>query len=139
MSAVPNPISLPPGSRLPLPLRTARTFRVSVCVWASSVPQSCQTLRPARLWPARLLCPWNFPGKNTGVGSHFPDGRGASRPEVESVSPALAGRFFTAEPLEKPQVSVYPSLKWECSQCEKSFQVPDTKQENPLIGFKMSH
>ena len=21
--------------------------------------------------PARLLCPWNFPGKNTGVGCHF--------------------------------------------------------------------
>ena len=23
------------------------------------------------LQPARLLCPWDFPGKNTGVGSHF--------------------------------------------------------------------
>ena len=23
------------------------------------------------LSPARLLCPWNFPGKNTGVGCHF--------------------------------------------------------------------
>ena len=23
------------------------------------------------LWLARLLCPWNSPGKNTGVGSHF--------------------------------------------------------------------
>ena len=23
------------------------------------------------LQPARLLCPWNFPGKNTGVGFHF--------------------------------------------------------------------
>ena len=21
--------------------------------------------------PTRLLCPWNFPGKNTGVGCHF--------------------------------------------------------------------
>ena len=21
--------------------------------------------------PARLLCPWDFPGKNTGVGDHF--------------------------------------------------------------------
>ena len=36
------------------------------------VAKSCQTL----LWPhglqsARLLCPWNFPGKNTGVGFHF--------------------------------------------------------------------
>ena len=24
-----------------------------------------------RLQPTRLLCPWNFPGKNTGVGCHF--------------------------------------------------------------------
>ena len=23
------------------------------------------------LWPARLLCPWDTPGKNTGVGCHF--------------------------------------------------------------------
>ena len=25
----------------------------------------------SRVWPTRLLCPWNFPGKNTGVGCHF--------------------------------------------------------------------
>ena len=29
------------------------------------------SLWPQRLWPTRLLCPWNFPGKNTGVGCHF--------------------------------------------------------------------
>ena len=29
------------------------------------------SLWPHRLRPARLLCPWNFPGKNTGVGCHF--------------------------------------------------------------------
>ena len=28
------------------------------------------SLQPHGLWPARLLCPWNFPGKNTGVGCH---------------------------------------------------------------------
>ena len=27
-------------------------------------------LRPHGLYPIRLLCPWNSPGKNTGVGSH---------------------------------------------------------------------
>ena len=27
-------------------------------------------LRPHRLWPARLICPWNSPGRNTEVGSH---------------------------------------------------------------------
>ena len=27
------------------------------------------SLRPHGLWPTRLLCPWNSPGQNTGVGS----------------------------------------------------------------------
>ena len=27
--------------------------------------------RPHGLWPARLLCPWSSPGKNTGVDCHF--------------------------------------------------------------------
>ena len=37
------------------------------------VTQSCPThLRPHRLQPARLLHPWDFPGKNTGVGCHAP-------------------------------------------------------------------
>ena len=34
-----------------------------VCVL---IAQSC----PTRLWPSRLLCPWNSPGKNTGGGCH---------------------------------------------------------------------
>ena len=29
------------------------------------------SLWPHRLLPARLLCLWNFPGKNTGMGCHF--------------------------------------------------------------------
>ena len=34
--------------------------------------QSCPTLcYPHRQQPARLLCPWDSPGKNTGVGCHF--------------------------------------------------------------------
>ena len=36
------------------------------------VVQSCLTLlRLHSLEPARLLCPWDFPGMNTGVGCHF--------------------------------------------------------------------
>ena len=29
------------------------------------------SLQPHGLEPARLLSPWDFPGKNTGVGCHF--------------------------------------------------------------------
>ena len=29
------------------------------------------SVRPHRWQPTRLLCPWDFPGKNTGVGCRF--------------------------------------------------------------------
>ena len=38
----------------------------------SKVTQSCLTLcNTQRLQPTRILCLWDFPGKNTGVGCHF--------------------------------------------------------------------
>ena len=55
------------------------------------VAQSCPTLCAHGLLPARLLCPWGSPGKNTGVGCHallqdiFPS---------QGFHPGL-GRFFT--------------------------------------------
>ena len=39
------------------------------CVYVCSVVSD--SLRPHGLYPTRLICPWNFPGKNTGVGCHF--------------------------------------------------------------------
>ena len=36
----------------------------------SEVAQSCPPLRPHGLQPTRLLHPWDFPGKSTGVGCH---------------------------------------------------------------------
>ena len=41
------------------------------CVPACSVTSvTSNSLRSYGLWPARLLCPWDSPGKNTGVGYH---------------------------------------------------------------------
>ena len=40
--------------------------------------------RPHRLEPAGLLCPWDSPGKNTGVGCHFLL-QGCSRKENQMV------------------------------------------------------
>uniref|UniRef100_A0AAA9RUT4 ATP synthase membrane subunit g n=1 Tax=Bos taurus TaxID=9913 RepID=A0AAA9RUT4_BOVIN len=55
------------------------------------------TVKPYGLWSARLLCSWDSPGKNTGVGCHaFP--RDLPDPGTEPkflISLALAGRFFT--------------------------------------------
>ena len=64
------------------------SFRV--CVYA----QSCLTLY-------RLLCPWDFPGKNTLAGGHFQfEGIFLTQGfELESlVLPVLAARFFTIAP-----------------------------------------
>ena len=41
-----------------------------ICVCTKEL-QSCLTLWPYGLLPARLFCPWNSPGKNTGVGCYF--------------------------------------------------------------------
>ena len=55
-----------------------------------------KSLQPCGLYPARLLCPWDFAGKNIGVGCHFllqgifPTQE--SNPHL--LSSALAGRFF---------------------------------------------
>ena len=40
---------------------------------SSSVSHSIisDSLQPYGLWPTRLLCPWDSPGKNTGVDCHF--------------------------------------------------------------------
>ena len=43
-------------------------FKVKESIRWSVVSNS---LQPHGLWPARLLCPWNSPGKNTRVGWHF--------------------------------------------------------------------
>ena len=37
--------------------------------WSCSVVSD--SLQPCGLYPTRLFCPWNFPGKSTGVGCHL--------------------------------------------------------------------
>ena len=42
-----------------------------VCVCARAVTSLVSdSAWPHGFWPARLLCPWHFPGKDTGVGCH---------------------------------------------------------------------
>ena len=57
----------------------------------------------------KLLCPWDFPGKNTGVGCCFLLQR-IFPTYGSNPSPALAGGLFTTEPLGKP-IPQYKSLK----------------------------
>ena len=43
---------------------------VCVCICVCVRAQTCLALCDP-MEPTRLPCPWNFPGKNTGVGCHF--------------------------------------------------------------------
>ena len=65
------------------------------------ITKSCLILlRPHGLQPARFLCPWDFSGKNTGVGCHA----------------VLQGVFLTQgsdPPLLHWQAILYHSATWE--------------------------
>ena len=41
----------------------------NVCTCTCSIMSD--SLWPCGMWPAKLLWPWNFPGKSTGAGCHF--------------------------------------------------------------------
>ena len=60
------------------------------------------SLQSHGLQPSRLLRPWDFPGKNIGVGLPFPPPGDHPDLGIKPVSPALAGKFFTPEPPGKP-------------------------------------
>ena len=64
--SIPTYFSLSP---LPWPSTTVDLLFISVCC-VCSVAQSCSILQPCGLQPTRILCLWNFPGKNSGTGCH---------------------------------------------------------------------
>ena len=59
-----------------------------------SVAQSCLTLQPLGLRPARLLCLWDSPGRNLEWVA-IPYSRGASQPRDQTQISRIAGGFFT--------------------------------------------
>ena len=69
-------------------------------------PMLSDSLRPHGLRPTRLLCPWDSPGKNTGVGCHLLL-QETFLTRAQPTYPALAGGFFTTEPPEKPHIHIY--------------------------------
>ena len=50
--------------------RSLQNLSSPACVHAKSLHSCPNSLRPYGLQPTRLLCPWDSPGKNTGVGCH---------------------------------------------------------------------
>ena len=50
---------------------------------------------------SRLLCPWNFPGKSTGVGLPFPSSGDLPDPGIKPRSPTLQADALPSEPPRK--------------------------------------
>ena len=80
-------IKMPRGCscRLPNPITSLKK-------WSCSVVSN--SLWPHGLQPTRLLRPWDFPGKSTGVGCHFLL-QGSSQPRDQTQVSHIAGRCFT--------------------------------------------
>ena len=82
---------------------------VCVCLFAQSLRGIQLFAAPMDCSPPGSLCPWNFLGKNTGVGCHFLHQGIFPDPGIKPVplaSTALAGRFFTAGATWEAQLSV---------------------------------
>ena len=71
------------------------------------------SLGPHGLWPTRLLCPWDFPGKNTGVGYH-------SLLQGNLPNPGMEPEFLL------------PLLHWQAD------SLPLSHLENPKLSVQFS-
>ena len=86
--------------------------------------------RPDGLWPMRLLCPWHFPGKNTGVGCRF----------LLQCMKVKVKSFSRVQILETPWTAAYqapPSMGFSRQEYWSGVPLPSPKQH--IVGFKKIH
>ena len=72
------------------------------CRHSVSCSVKYNSLQPHGLQPTRILCPWDFPVKNPGVGKLFPSPGDPPDPRIKLRSPALQVDSFPPESLGKP-------------------------------------
>ena len=111
-----------------------------VCCCCGLFAILCPTLlQPHGLWPSRLLCPWNFPDKNTGVGCHFLL-QGSSQPRdwtcISYVS--CIGRWIFFLPLSHlgspPSWEGNGNLSWALTDGQDlPCQILEDEEEVPII------
>ena len=86
------------------------------------------SLRPHGWQPTRLVCPWNFPGKNTG-GIALPFSRGdVLDPRIEPLTVALQADLYHLShkgSLRKHDIPIFIFLPQHCLGYMGSFVVPD--------------
>ena len=92
-----------------------KTFLAHIHPFVLSHSVVFDSFRSHGLYPTRLLCPWEFPGKNTGVGRHFllqgifPTQGSNTGLLFCKRSPALQADSLPTEPPCKP-IMFFPSF-----------------------------
>ena len=100
-------------------------FKHHVCIYFFVFSHVQLFVASWTIYPTRLLCPWKFPGKNTGAGCHFllqeifP-----TQGSNPCLAPLLHGQADTwpLAPPEKPCLDLYPQSKDK----KKSKQIPNS-------------
>ena len=80
--------------------KTEGTDQLKDILWFTDILRVCSaasvlstSLRPRGLQPSRLLCPWDSPGKKTGVGCNALPSRESSQPKDQTQVFHTAGGF----------------------------------------------
>ena len=144
------------GLPFPSPMHESEKWK-----WSGSVVSSSQ--RPCGLQPTRLLCPWDFPGKSTGVGCHcflhiyssmhmlIPTSKVLCIQEVSSVlqpSPCLSLHhfltqrlWFTSSTLGGICSSIFVKLLGITVMCKQNQNPPQSSKIPPAkaVPFQMSY
>ena len=110
-----------------------------MCVYGciSVFSQSCLTLyHPHGLQPTRLLCPWDSPGKSTGVGCHFLLQGNLPNPEFKPGSPTLKADPLPTELRGKPTVQLLSGVRL-CDPMDCS--TPGLPVHHQLPEFTQTH
>ena len=105
------------------------------------------------LQPTRLLCLWDFPGKNTGVGCHALLQGDLTNPGIKSVSPALQADSLPLSHLRSPtnldstlksrditlpteihivKAAVFPVVMYDCESWKTLETLLDSKEIKPV-------
>ena len=96
--------------------------------WCSVVSDS---LRPHGLQPTRLFCPWNFPGKNTGVGCVSYSG-GSPRPRGGARILHCRWTLYHCATQEPQKVTFFTRHKSEGRACHLLYYLKYYLKPTPL-------
>ena len=82
--------------------------------------QLCLTVRPHRRQPTRLLCLWDSPGKNPGVGCHFL----LQRRKVKSQSEVTRSCLTRSHPMDCSLIQAPLSMGFSRQECWSGVPLP---------------